>query len=89
MVRADMADEASRKIPPHSVEAEESVLGGILLDNHALDRAIELVIADDFYREAHRRIFRAIIDLSERHEPVDLVTALREVQEVRNRNGFA
>ncbi len=83
-----MADDTFRKVPPQSIEAEESVLGGILLDNAALDRAVELIIADDFYREAHREILRAMIDLSERHEPVDLVTltdALRtrnELQEV-------
>jgi len=75
-----MADEQLRKIPPHSIEAEEAVLGGILLENNALDRAIELVIAEDFYREAHRRIFRAMLDLSERHEPVDLVTLSDQLQ---------
>ena len=87
-----MADEQFRKVPPHSIEAEESVIGGILLDNTALDRAVELIIADDFYREAHRRIFRAILDLSERHEPVDLVTlsdALRSRNELQEVGGAA
>jgi replicative DNA helicase len=78
-----MATDDFRKVPPHSIEAEESVLGGILLDNNALDRAIELIIAEDFYREAHRKIMRAIIELSERHEPVDLVT-LSDVLRGRN-----
>ena len=63
-----------RKLPPQSIEAEESVLGGVLLDNTALDRAIEFVTADDFYREAHRKIMRAMIELNQRGEPVDLVT---------------
>src|SRR5262245_16964976 len=82
------ATETPRRVPPHSIEAEESVIGGILLDNAALDRAIELLIPEDFYREAHRKIMRAMLALSERHEPVDLVTladALRsrnELQEV-------
>jgi replicative DNA helicase len=76
-------DELTRKLPPHSIEAEESVIGGILLDNSALDRCVELIIAEDFYREAHRRIFRAMLDLSERHEPVDLVT-LADVLRSRN-----
>ncbi|HVM96385.1 MAG TPA: replicative DNA helicase [Candidatus Acidoferrales bacterium] len=67
-------DENLRKVPPHSIEAEESVLGGTLLDNGALDRALEFVTPDDFYREAHRKIMRAMIDLSQRGEPVDLVT---------------
>jgi len=63
-----------RKLPPQSIEAEESVLGGVLLDNAALDRALEFVTADDFYRESHRKIMRAMLDLSQRGEPVDLVT---------------
>jgi replicative DNA helicase len=62
------------KVPPHSIEAEEAVIGGILVDNTAVDRVLELVTADDFYREAHRRIMGAIVDLSARLEPVDLVT---------------
>jgi replicative DNA helicase len=87
-----MADDVARKIPPQSIEAEESVLGGILLDNAALDRAIELMQPDDFYREAHRKIFRAMLDLSERHEPVDLVTlsdALRSKNELQEVGGAA
>jgi replicative DNA helicase len=63
-----------RRLPPQSLEAEESVLGGILLDNAALDRVVESVRADDFYREAHRKIFRAMLALSERNEPADLIT---------------
>jgi len=85
-----MAADDFRKVPPHSIEAEESVLGGILLDNNALDRAIELIIAEDFYRDAHRKIMRAIIELSERHEPVDLVTlsdALRGRNELQDVGG--
>jgi replicative DNA helicase len=85
-----MPPDEFRKVPPHSIEAEESVLGGILIDNNALDRAIELIVAEDFYREAHRKIMRAIIELSERHEPVDLVTladALRGRNELQDVGG--
>jgi replicative DNA helicase len=85
-----MAADDLRKVPPHSIEAEESVLGGILLDNDALDRAVELIVPEDFYREAHRKIMRAIIELSERHEPVDLVTladALRGRNELQDVGG--
>jgi replicative DNA helicase len=67
-------DDTLRKVPPQSIEAEESVLGGVLLDNTALDRALEFIAADDFYREAHRKIMRAMIELNQRGEPVDLVT---------------
>ncbi|MDG2303899.1 MAG: replicative DNA helicase [Candidatus Binatia bacterium] len=62
------------RVPPQSIEAEEAVLGGILVDNRALDQAIESLNAEDFYREAHRRIFLALIDLDERGEPADVIT---------------
>ena len=84
------ADPTPRRIPPHSIEAEESVLGGVLLDNTALDRANELLGPEDFYRETHRKIMRAILDLNERHEPVDLVTladALRSRNELQDIGG--
>src|SRR5262245_26188572 len=68
------AEGGVRRLPPQSLEAEESVLGGILLDNTALDRVVEGVRADDFYRTQHRRIFRAMLDLAERSEPADLIT---------------
>jgi replicative DNA helicase len=67
-------EDALRKVPPQSLDAEESVLGGILLDSHALDRVIETMSDADFYRESHRKIFRAMIALSEKGEPIDLVT---------------
>ena len=64
------------RVPPQSIEAEEAVLGAILLDNRALDRANEIVQADDFYREAHRRIFRALNDLDDRRERADVITLI-------------
>jgi replicative DNA helicase len=67
-------DENLRRVPPQSLEAEESVLGGVLHDNAALDRVTELLQPDDFYRGAHKKLFRAMLDLSERGEPVDLIT---------------
>jgi len=63
-----------RKVPPQNLEAEASVLGGILLQNDAIDRALEVATPDLFYRESHRKIFRAMIELSDRSEPVDLIT---------------
>jgi replicative DNA helicase len=72
-----------RRVPPQSLEAEESVLGGILLDNTALDPVIEVLIAEDFYRESHRKIFRAMLDLSEKGEPADIIT-LGEVLRAKN-----
>jgi len=73
---------SSGKIPPHSLEAEGAVLGGILLDNTAVDRVAEFLSADDFYREAHRKIYRAELELSQRSEPIDLLT-LTEILKTR------
>ncbi len=67
-------DDNLRRVPPQSLEAEESVLGGVLLDNGALDRVVELLRSEDFYRSTHRKIFRAMLQLAERSEPVDLIT---------------
>ena len=68
-------EENLRKLPPQNLEAEEFVLGGILLDNDACNRAVEVGLRpDDFYREAHRKIFGAMLDLAERGTPVDAVT---------------
>ncbi|MCE5242785.1 MAG: replicative DNA helicase [Syntrophobacteraceae bacterium] len=67
--------EELRKIPPQQIEAEQSLLGGILIDSDGLPSALEILRGDEFYRDSHRIIFRAIVDLYERNEPVDLVTA--------------
>jgi replicative DNA helicase len=63
-----------RKLPPQSIEAEMSILGGILLDNEAINRVMEILVPDDLYRESHRKILRGMIDLNERGEPCDLIT---------------
>lgn len=67
-------DFLAQRLPPQSLEAEVSVLGGVLLENDALNRVLEIIREDDFYREAHRKIFSAILDLYERNEPADLIT---------------
>jgi len=63
-----------RKLPPQSLEAEMSILGGILIDNDAINRVLEVLTDDDFYRESHRKIFKAMMRLSDQREPVDLIT---------------
>ncbi len=63
-----------RKLPPQSLEAEMSILGGILVDNDAINRALEIITPDDLYRESHRKIMRAMIELNNRNEPCDLIT---------------
>jgi len=67
-------EDTLRKVPPQNLDAEESVLGGVLFDTHALDRVIEVLSVEDFYRESHRKIFRAMLALSEKTEPIDLIT---------------
>lgn len=60
------------KVPPHSVEAEQSVLGGLMLDNNAWERVLDQVSDGDFYRHDHRLIFRAVARLAERNAPFDV-----------------
>ncbi|MDQ6620022.1 MAG: replicative DNA helicase [Pseudomonadota bacterium] len=62
------------KLPPHSLEAEQSVLGGLLLDNDATDRIGDIISAPDFYSEAHRLIFHHIVGLVGDGKPADVVT---------------
>ncbi len=74
MPGARETDFSLHRIPPQNLEAEQSVLGGILLDNQGLNPVLEVITSRDFYSEAHRRIFEAMINLSDRGEPVDLIT---------------
>lgn len=67
-------DPSTHKLPPQNIEAEQSVLGSILLDNLALNNVLEILETKDFYSEAHRRIFTAIIELYDKNEPCDLIT---------------
>jgi replicative DNA helicase len=62
------------RLPPHSVEAEQSVLGGLMLDSAAWDQVADRVLAEDFYRNDHRLIFEAVAGLIERSQPCDAVT---------------
>jgi replicative DNA helicase len=68
------------KLPPHSVEAEQSLLGALLLDNQAFDRVADVVVADDFYRDDHRRIWRHIARLIEATRPADVVTVSESIE---------
>jgi replicative DNA helicase len=62
------------RLPPHSIEAEQSVLGGLMLDSAAWDQIADRVVAEDFYRHDHRLIFEAVAGLIERSQPCDAVT---------------
>lgn len=62
------------KVPPQSIEAEQAALGAMLLERDAIARGVELLREEDFYRDAHRTIFQGVMELFNRHEPVDLIT---------------
>ncbi|MFT3955560.1 MAG: replicative DNA helicase [Piscinibacter sp.] len=74
-------DEVARlRVPPHSIEAEQSVLGGLLLDNSAWDRAGDLLTDSDFYRWEHRHIYAAIGALINTTRPADVITVFEQLQ---------
>ncbi len=70
----DTGIERLDRVPPQNLEAEQSVLGAILIENNALNRAIEVISEGDFYRESHRKIYSAIIELFDRGEAIDIIT---------------
>ena len=66
--------EQKGRVPPQNLDAERSLLGGILVDPEALNKIVDIVDVDDFYREDHRTIFQLVMDLYEKNEPIDLLT---------------
>ncbi len=77
----DAAD--ALRLPPYSEEAEQSVLGGLMLDNSTWDHIADIIREEDFYRQDHRLVFRAINELADRNDPFDVVT----LSEVLDKNG--
>jgi len=81
----------SYKTPPHSVEAEQAVLGGLMLDNHAWDKVADVINEEDFYRLDHRLIYRHICKLIEHNKPADVVTVAESLEtsaELQNAGGL-
>ena len=74
-------DPSLHHIPPQSLEAEESILSSILIDNNTLFEVLEILAPEDFYRSAHQKIFSAITELFYRNEPIDLVTLTNILRE--------
>jgi replicative DNA helicase len=68
------------RLPPQNIEAEQSVLGSILLENEAIASVIEVLTPDDFYRNSHKKIFLAMRDLYEKNEPIDLITLTDQIK---------
>ena len=67
------------RVPPHSTEAEQSVLGSILLDKEVLPDIAGKLKSEDFYMEQHREIYEAVLDLYEQNQPVDLITVSEQL----------
>jgi replicative DNA helicase len=70
-----------QKVPPHNLDAEQSILSAILIDNNTLPEVLEVLSQKDFYRDAHAKIFKAMEELFERNEPVDLITLANLLKE--------
>jgi replicative DNA helicase len=82
--------ESVMKIPPHSIEAEQSVLGSLMLDNKGWDKIADKMSEEDFYRSSHRLIFHAMNNLSTRNQPLDVLTvaeSLKNINELDNIGG--
>ena len=71
---------AQLRVPPHSIEGESSVLGGLLLDNEAWDRVGDVLVDDDFYRYEHRLIYATIGALINGNKPADVITVFEQLQ---------
>ncbi|WP_027703199.1 replicative DNA helicase [Metaclostridioides mangenotii] len=68
------------RVPPHSVESEQSILGSILLDKDAMITVAEIISPDDFYKEAHKIIYESMVSLSNKSEPIDIITLTEELK---------
>ncbi len=71
------------KIPPQNLEAESSLLGSVLMDKETLMKVADLITADDFYKDAHQLIFETMVDLSERREPIDILSVGNRLEETK------
>lgn len=63
-----------QKLPPQNIEAEQAILAAVLLDNQAMNKVVEILQLEDFYKETHRKIYRAILELNDVNEGIDLIT---------------
>jgi replicative DNA helicase len=80
------------RVPPQNLEAEQSILGAILIDNEALPKTLEIIDPEDFYKQSHRKIFNVMTELFERNEPIDMITLtnyLKKIDELENVGGIS
>jgi len=78
------SDIDSLRVPPHSIQAEQSVLGGLMLDNQSWDQVADRIGELDFYRREHRLIFRSVVSLAEKAQPFDVITLSEELERHKN-----
>ena len=76
--------ELPEKLPPQSIEAERSLLGGLMLDKSAIVKVVDFLTPQDFYKDIHRDIYQAMVELFERREPVDILTVSTRLKEKEN-----
>ncbi len=89
--KAESSNLSTLKVPPHSVEAEQAVLGGLMLDNSEWDNVADVLLAGDFYRAEHQLIYKVMLGQSEANSPIDVVTlveALNSLGELDNAGGI-
>ncbi|MBD3610821.1 MAG: replicative DNA helicase, partial [Hydrogenovibrio crunogenus] len=75
-----MSQDILFKTPPHSIESEQSVIGGLMLDNEKFSDISVILKAEDFYTQQHQLIYTAIVHLSERNKPFDLITVIEMLE---------
>jgi len=75
-----VTDLTLQKLPPQNVDAEQMVLGAILIENDSIDKVIDILDAQDFYRDSHRKIYAVMVEMSQRFEAIDLVTLSDELR---------
>ncbi|HKI73288.1 MAG TPA: replicative DNA helicase, partial [Pseudomonadales bacterium] len=88
---ATAADETTSpilKVPPHSLEAERSVLGGLMLDDNVWEQIASFLAAEDFYRSDHRTIYRCMTELAEQNKPLDIITIAEALDAIRELEGI-
>lgn len=76
----NLIEDSIYKLPPHSIEAEQSVLGGLMLDNQAWDKVADIITESDFYRQDHQLIYQHISRLIEQNKPADVITVAESLE---------
>ena len=78
---ANSPSKQTLKLPPQNLEAEQAVLGALLIDKNAIIKVADLLTSDDFYTPVHERIYESILDLHERHQPIDIMSLTNRLKE--------